>query len=179
MNINKIIIGCLLLIASPAIAQMDISRVASKFGLVDGSTPYAEVEVGGKFFLPYFQWSGYGGYFHFSKEYPFYFGTSYDERIIGARITFLPVIADEHVPLPIEFFAGISQHFRNGSYYNSEDPENPTTDFTNIFNTGEIGANLSVNFRSIQFLFETEQFIKLETGIDNRMVYKIGLGYVF
>lgn len=182
------------LLASNSIAQFNLNSASLQVGAIDGIAAsnlvlYPEVQIGGFFGESFIQWSLYWGHWDdgihevTGSDYITY---SYHGHIAGARILFFPLLADEHWPLPIALFGGLSHHFIARTYIGGGDESGKVgSDGTESVNTIEAGLRVYLKIAGpVELRGEVHQFFRLgneslDIGQNGRRAYTIGLGLIF
>ncbi|HTK82873.1 MAG TPA: hypothetical protein VL633_11315 [Bacteroidota bacterium] len=175
-----------LLTSGVAFSQVSVGYAEFAAGGIDafhtsGFVIYSSVEIGGQFFLPYLEWSGYWGHWADNiAENQFIdpaMVSSYGHNL-GTRVTFYPGKLIDHWVLPIGLFGGISHQFIATNY---TDPQGYYPDYQMLTATNSIetGINAHVDVASsLQLCLQAERFFVLP-GMRNRQAYTAGLMYVF
>jgi hypothetical protein len=151
-------VSLFVLVAGPsALAQVNLDHVSVRAGVIaDPWSPtsghqwrfYPEVELGGKFILPYFNWGLSWGYWSQGitqilpiKDNPTY---SQEAHILAARVAFNPQALDNHFPIPIDLFGGVAVHLSRTTYIGGTDMSgNRGESSTSQSTTGIIGVRLT------------------------------------
>jgi hypothetical protein len=110
--------------------------------------PYPEVQLGGQWFAPGFEWSGYWGYWDDGvdevrvSDAQVY---STHGHIVGGRLTLVPTRMLKRWPLPVGLIAGVAHHIARYQYVGGSDGlGTPVSNRTESTNTLELGARLFV-----------------------------------
>jgi hypothetical protein len=117
---------------SAAPAQVDVSSISARVGTIRTlwrDNPvysehlwslYPELEIGGRFFKPYLSWGASWGYWSdgINEVLPVMDMVTYSQAgyILSLRIGFHPQLADEHWPIPVIVFGGLSHHLIKTTY---------------------------------------------------------------
>ena len=183
---------------SAALAQVDVSLISAKIGTIRTLwrddpiysehlwSLYPEIELGGRFFKPYLSWGASWGYWSdgIKEALPVMDGITYSEasHILGLRIAFYPQIADEHWPIPLSVFGGVSHHLIKMTYIGGGDYAGRRgQDFNDHSTTAHVGLGVSVPILDLFSLgVEAQQFIPFSSSESeqtqkNRRAFKIGL----
>ncbi len=150
-----------LLCLSQASSQVDVSTFSVRAGIIrtewldnglaDGHlwSFYPEVEVGGRFIMPFLSWGVSWGYWSdgINQALPYADFVTYSRQahIVSGNIGLRIQSAAPHFPVPLEVFVGASQHFSKVSYIGGTDLAGRAgTGSTQQTTTGLVGVALSV-----------------------------------
>jgi hypothetical protein len=191
---------------SAAPGQVDVSTISARIGTIrtlwrDNTTyeaylwtVYPELEIGGRLFMRYLSWGASWGYWSdgIDKVLPVVDMATYSQasHILGLRIGFHPQLADEHWPIPLVVFGGLSHHMIKTRYIGGGDFPIKTT-YAGEFKpytinddhstTIHLGLGVTIPMVGIFSLdAEAQQFIPFgssesEQTQKNRRAFKIGL----
>jgi hypothetical protein len=151
-HLTAVLIALTLMTAGSLAAQWNIEFAAVRGGIINASyldreSFYPEVQIGGMFGLPAFEWSCYWA--RWEKEaYPNVMDAveySYAAHVFGARIALYPVRATERWPVPIAVWGGFARHFIHRAYaYGSDGLGTVPTSGEEPISTMEAGVKLYV-----------------------------------
>lgn len=148
-------VSLFLLVASlPAVAQVNLDHVSVRAGIINDpwfpseSRFFPEVEAGGRFILPYFNWGLSWGYWSqgITQTLPFTDNPTYSQEahILAARVAFNPQALDNHFPIPIDLFGGVAVHLSRTTYIGGTDMSgNRGESSSSQSTTGIIGLRLT------------------------------------
>ena len=189
-----LVIVALLIFNLPANAQIDISSISVKIGSIgtfQTYTPYAsalnpEIEVGGMFLSKYLNWGIYWSYWNDGVneilwlDSPVY---NYSSHILGCHISFSLTHLDDNWVIPIEIFAGASEHFIKARCLSKGWGETEG-DFSKAITTGDLGLSLPINIIGPwNILAEAQMFLPFDRNKNDqlkqdRLALKIAIKYL-
>jgi hypothetical protein len=147
-----------ILCVSPAsFSQVNMDHISARAGVIADPWSrtsshqwrfYPEVEAGGKFILPYFNWGLSWGFWSqgITQTLPITDNPTYSQEahILAARVAFNPQALDNHFPIPIDLFAGVAVHLSRTNYIGGTDMSGNRGESSSFQSTtGIIGLRLT------------------------------------